>query len=71
MEGSQSNFEVHGNIVEHLTPPRFHTLVVVHDGQTAGIRTIEWIDNRRNVTPTHAQFLAATAILAWSLVHLP
>ncbi len=71
MDTPRSSYQVHGNVVEHVTSPRFHTLVAVHDGQTASIRTIEWIDSRRHVTPVYARFLAANAILAWSLVHLP
>jgi hypothetical protein len=65
-----ANYEVHGNVVEHLTPPRFRTIVTIHDGQSAGIRRIEWIGSHRHITATHAQFLAATAMLAWSLKHL-
>jgi hypothetical protein len=64
-----ASYEVHGNVVEHLTAPRFRTVITIHDGQTAAIRRIEWIDSRRHITPVHAQFLAATAMLAWSLKH--
>ena len=69
MPDESSNYAVHGNVVEHLTPPRFRTIITIHDGQTASIHRIEWIDSHRHITPVHAQFLAATAMLAWSLKH--
>lgn len=69
MSEHHSNYSVYGNVVEHLTAPRFHAIITVHDGQTAGIRRLEWIDSHRHITAVHAQFLAATALLAWSLQH--
>ncbi len=60
---------VRGNVVEHISSPRFRAIVSVHDGQSAGIRLVEWVDSSRPLTDLHIKFLMATALLAWSLKH--
>lgn len=66
----QGGYAVRGNVVEHTSTPRFQAIVSVHDGQSAGIRLVEWVDTHKHLTQLHVKFMMATALLAWSL-HQP
>lgn len=62
-------YAVQGNVVEHTTDPRFQAIVSIHDGQSAGIRMVEWVDRHKHLTDAHLHFMLATALLAWSLAN--